>query len=68
MRRLRRDRPDLVEAVERGEMTVNQAAIAAGYVEERVSVPKGTFGLARYIRKTFTRDQIEDLISALREG
>ena len=69
MARLERDgKTELLLAVERGEMSANQAAIEAGYRKHKVTVEAGTHGFARYIRKHFTRDQIDDLIAALREA
>jgi hypothetical protein len=39
IRRLRRDRPDLAERVEHGELTANQAAINAGFRRRSMSIP-----------------------------
>ena len=39
IRRLCRDRPDLAEQVERGELTANQAAIEAGFRRRSMSIP-----------------------------
>jgi len=67
--RLERDgETELLLAVERGEMSANQAAIEAGFRKHKVTVEAGVYGFARYIRKHFTQTQIEDLIAALREG
>lgn len=67
--RLERDgETELLLAVERGEISANQAAIEAGYRKQKVTVEAGVYGFARYIRKHFTPTQIEDLIAALREA
>lgn len=66
--RLKRDRKDLFDRVIDGEMSANAAAIEAGFREKKVTVPAGLFGLARWIKSHYDKDQIEDLISALREG
>src|SRR5487761_1690834 len=39
IRRLRRDRPDLAESVERGELSANQAAIQAGFRRRSMTIP-----------------------------
>ncbi len=39
IRRLRRDRPDLAECVERGDLSANQAAIKAGFRRRSMSIP-----------------------------
>jgi hypothetical protein len=60
--------PELYEEVKAGRMSPHRAAVQAGIRKQTVTVEAGTFGFARYIKKHFTRDQIEDLISALREN
>jgi len=66
--KLARQAPQLLAEVKAGRMSVNAAFIEAGFAERTVSVPAGVFGLARWIKSHFTRDQIDDLITALREG
>lgn len=39
VRRLRRDRPDLADRVERGELSAHQAAISAGFRRRTMSIP-----------------------------
>ena len=60
--------PELYGEVQAGRMSPHKAAVQAGIRKKTVTVEAGAFGFARYIRKHFTRDQIEDLISALREN
>jgi len=60
--------PELYEEVKAGRMSPHKAAVQAGIRKQTVTVEAGTFGFARYIKKHFTREQIEDLITALREG
>ena len=59
--------PELYEEVKAGRMSPHKAAVQAGIRKKTVTVEAGTFGFARYIKKHFTKDQIADLIVALRE-
>jgi hypothetical protein len=66
VRRLRRDRPDLAERVERGEMSANKAAVEAGFRDKHLSVPIGQpQRLAETLRKHMTPDQIRVLLKLL---
>lgn len=67
LRVLRNQFPELHSEVIAGRMSPHKAAVQAGIRKKTVTVEAGTFGFARYIKKHFTKDQIADLIVALRE-
>jgi hypothetical protein len=49
--RLRRDRPDLAAAVQRGAMSANAAAIEAGFREKMISIPLNPQKAAAALRR-----------------
>lgn len=68
LRRLNRDRPDILRRLDAGEYrSVRQAAIAAGIVkpEKRISIAIDPESAARAIRRHFSDEQIDALIEAL---
>jgi hypothetical protein len=65
--RLARDHPDLHEQVQEGELSVNRAAILAGFTQPTMTVPKEDIpALARALRNRLTDDQIVELIDHLK--
>ena len=67
LRRLRKDRPDLLDKVVAGEMTVNRAAIDAGFrkPQDTWTAPTDIPKLVRAIRKRYNEDQIRLLAQIL---
>lgn len=66
VRRLRRDRPDLAERVERREMSANAAAIEAGFRPKKISVPvTRPEAVARSLLKYMSADDIAKLVATL---
>lgn len=65
--KLARQAPGLLEEIRAGRMSVNAAFIEAGFAEPKTTIPTGLFALARWIKSHYDKDQIEDLITALRE-
>jgi hypothetical protein len=63
--RLERDRPELKAAVDAGTVTVRQAAIQAGIVKPRVSVPREPGSAARALSRHFQGEQLRQLIESL---
>ncbi len=64
--RIARDRPDILERMKAGEYTsVRQAALDAGIVKPRLSVPATLEGAERAIRRQFTSAEIQQLIDRL---
>lgn len=62
--RLKRDDPDLADAVVRGEITANAAARQKGWRPPRIELRDPTMVAAR-IREHFNREQINNLITLL---
>ena len=65
LRRLEKDRPDLLADVIAGNKAVNSAMIEAGFRKKTVTVPVDVDGFFVAINKHFTTDQINQLISRL---
>lgn len=55
----------LLDAIERGELSVRQAALQAGYVKPTLTIPRNPLQAAATIRRHFTPEQIDELIAAL---
>ena len=65
-RRLRRDRPDLAERVDRGELSAHAAGIEAGIVKPTATVPIDTPERAiAALARRFTRDELRVALEAL---
>ena len=66
LRRLARDAPEMLDRIESGELTVNQAAIEAGIRKRQIQVPVGD---ARAVMRRLLRHyQLDELIVAAKEG
>jgi hypothetical protein len=65
LRRLRRDRPDLVERVFEGELSANAAAIEAGFRDKAITIPFNPEGAARALARKFTIDELHRLVELL---
>jgi hypothetical protein len=68
LRRLRKDRPDLLERVTGGELSPHAAMLEAGFRRKTISVPLDPELAAHALARHFTDDQIDALIAALRGG
>lgn len=65
--RIKRDRPDIAEAVVRGEYpSIRAAALAAGIVRRTVQVPLDPERAAAALRRHFSDDDLELIASLLR--
>lgn len=65
IRRLGRQRPDLLERVKAGEMSPHGAMVAAGFVEKAITIPATPNGAARRLAIHFKGETLEALIRAL---
>lgn len=64
--RIARDRPDILERMKAGAYTsVRQAALEAGIVKARISIPSDADGAARAILRHFDASEIEWAIARL---
>lgn len=65
-RRLKRDNPELAEAVINGELSAHRAAIQAGIRKERFTVPNHDMRLAaRALTNKLSHDQVNELVGIL---
>lgn len=66
LRRLRKDRPDLLERVEAGELSPHAAMVEAGFLQKSMSVPADNMvSLAETLRRRLTsadRKRLRDLL------
>jgi hypothetical protein len=65
IRRLEKDRPDLLEEVEAGKMSIHNAMIEAGFRKQTITVTVDVEAIARKLRRTLDQDQIQILITLL---
>lgn len=63
--RLRRDRPDLAEKVDRGEVSAHRAAIEAGFRRETVTVPKDLQAFVLAAVRLFGVDAVRAALEAV---
>ncbi len=64
--RIARDHPAILQQMQAGEYaSVRAAALAAGIVKQRVSVPLDVEAAAKVLRRHFTSEQLDALISIL---
>jgi hypothetical protein len=67
LRRLHKDRPDLLDRVKAGQLTAHAAMVEAGFRRREVSIPTGPEAAARRLRSHFSGDRLAALIAALQE-
>lgn len=65
LRRLEKDRPDLLAEVIAGKMAVNGAMVEAGFRKKTVSIPVDVKAIAAKLRRALSQDQIQQLIELL---
>ena len=65
IRRLRKDRPDLLEQVLNNEMSVNKAMIQAGFRKKTITIPLDIFDIARILKKHLDHEKIKKLSDIL---
>jgi hypothetical protein len=65
LRRLAKNRPDLLERVKAGELSPHAAARMAGFVEKAITIPDDPVKAARLIRKHFKDERLEALLKEL---
>lgn len=66
--RLARDHPEQYARVQRGELSLHAASVAAGFRPRRISVePDRPAALARVLRRHMKPEQLAELITQLRE-
>ena len=65
LRRLARDRPDLLDRVEAGELSANAAAIEAGFRKPTMTVPQDIDDLAEVLRKRYSAEDCRALAQLL---
>ena len=63
--RLKRDRPDLVERIETGELSPNAAAIEAGFRTRTITVPLDPTRAAATLRRQFKGEDFQRLLNEL---
>lgn len=68
IRRLRKERPDLLDRVKQGSLSAHAAMIEGGYREKLIQVSKDPVKAARKLIKHFRGDCLEALIRELSEG
>ncbi len=65
IRRLSRERPDLLVRVRIGELTPHGAMVIAGFRKHTITVPADPEGAARRLRRHFDGDRLKQLIELL---
>ena len=67
--RLARDHPGILERMKAGEFkSVRAAALEAGIVKRRISVPLDPTGAAGVIWRHFSREEVEELVRQLQRA
>jgi hypothetical protein len=61
-RRLKRERPDLLEKVEAGEMTANAAMLKAGFREPQITIPLDPRKAARRLARHLSKSEFSELV------
>ena len=65
LRKLARDRPDLLDRVETGELSANAAAIEAGFRKKTMTVPCDIDGLIEVLKRKFNEEELASLVAGL---
>jgi hypothetical protein len=68
IRRLRKDRPDLLQRVFDKEMSVNEAMIEAGFRKKQLTVMKDVELVSSMLKREFDQEDLDRIIELLREG
>lgn len=68
LRRIHRERPDLLERVKAGELTPTGAMVEAGFKDRQITLPSDPAKAARRLLIHFQGERLESLIWALSEG
>lgn len=68
IRRLRKDRPDLLQRVLDKEMTVNQAMVEAGYRKKQLVVMKDVNLVSNMLKREFNQEDLAQIIELLQNG
>jgi hypothetical protein len=66
LNRLRKERPELHQAIINGKLTVNQAMIKANFRKQKFQVEKDVEKISSFIKKNFTNEEIDQLLKLLR--
>lgn len=61
IRKLEKDRPDLLEEVEAGKMSIHNAMIQAGFRKKQITVTLEVDAIVKVIKRYLTDEQIEQL-------
>lgn len=65
VRRLHRERPDLLGRVESGELSAHAAMIEAGFRDKAITIPADPRKAARRLARHFTREQFSELVDEM---
>ena len=67
-RRLKRDNPELLEQVEAGELSLNQAAVKAGFRQATQTLPKDPSELGKAIRRKYSDTERDLIVAAITDA
>lgn len=67
IRRLRKDRPDLLQRVLNKEMSVNQAMVEAGFRKKRLVVTKDVELVSNMLKREFSQEDLNLIVEMLQE-
>lgn len=65
IRRLGKERPDLLDQVKEGTISPHRAMVTAGFIEKAITIPDDPAKAARRLRKHFRGERLEALIREL---
>lgn len=68
IRRLRKDRPDLLERVKEGALSAHRAMVEAGFRRQTITIPNDPQAAARRLLRHFEGERLAALMRALSEG
>lgn len=63
-RRLKRDNPELLEKVSKGDLSLNQAAIKAGFRKQNITIPYDPQEAARTLYRRYKKGEFKSLNDA----
>ena len=64
-RRLKRDNPDLLEKVSKGDLSLNQAAVKAGFRKKNISIPHDPKEAARALKRRYEKTEWDLLLDEI---